>query len=188
MARTAMRRCGYAICMAGLILLAHVSAGNAEPISIGGKKAVAMAASIGSNRDSTDISIYMAGSWIAPNGIFEGGFGLLVAGAGIGKDTWLLINMPSVTARVNTPLLGPEENMLFYLGGDVGVTLLIAHAAGATNSTTNVSGGPKIGFEYYMSPRTALQIQDSVTLQEGTAGNSIDWTNRVSVGFRVLFE
>jgi hypothetical protein len=80
--------------------------------------------------------------------------------------------------RINSDLLGAEENFLVYAGLVGGVTFLdldfYDDEAGAF--------GPKFGGEYYFSSRFAVQLEDVVLFD--TEGGI---TNTMSLGVKVLF-
>ena len=85
----------------------------------------------------------------------------------------------TVQGRVNSNPLGPEENVLLYLGGVVGASFVEFDGA---NDEIGVFG-PKIGAEFYISPNTAIQIED-VFLGDTEGGIS----NNLTIGVKFLFK
>ena len=94
-----------------------------------------------------------------------------------GKTTVTLFT-PSIQARVNTDLLGPEENFLAYVGFIAGVTVADYDAFDDEVGAF----GPKFGGEYYFSNNIAVQLEDSLLFDTDKG-----ITNTLSLGIKLLF-
>jgi len=158
------------------------------PIDIGGKTAMVVNGAIDSGNDGTSLSLNIEGTYVFPGGTYEVGAGIGFFGTGVGKDGGIGSISPNVTARINSPMIGPEENILFYAGANLGFTVTIIDQPITSEVTreTDASGGPRFGVEYYFSPQIAVQLEDRITFSKDPAGdNTTD--NRISVGVRLLF-
>jgi hypothetical protein len=102
---------------------------------------------------------------------------MVVVGSFGGGGTTLII-LPNAQYRINSNLLGPEENIVLYLGGSAGVAVF----TGAISKTVG-SFGPRVGLEYYISPRVALQLEDSFQFDTDSGK-----ANAVTVGVKILFD
>lgn len=180
--------------LAFVVLVASIAAGSAfagEPIERSGKNSVSAYGSL----DTTDsdelddvtntFSAGIEGTHIFEGGTFEVGAGVVFVGALADLAELWIVN-PRATARINSPLFGPEENILFYAGGNVGGTYIEVDAGDLDVDEFIFSAGPRIGLEVYISPTVALQVDDSLTFNAGDdTGDSI--SNRVSIGLKILF-
>ena len=94
------------------------------------------------------------------------------------SKTTITLFTPSAQVRINSDLLGPEENFLVYAGFIAGVTVADYEAfedeVGAF--------GPKFGAEYYFSPNVAVQLQDALLFDTNKGV-----TNSLTLGIKVLF-
>ena len=89
---------------------------------------------------------------------------------------------PNVTIRINSNLLGPEENILAYVGFIAGVTFLDVDADDFSFTDEVGSFGPKFGAEYYFTSSIAVQLEDSLLFD--TDGGV---TNTLMLGAKLLF-
>jgi hypothetical protein len=89
---------------------------------------------------------------------------------------------PNVQIRINTDLLGPEENILAYVGFIAGVTFLDVDTDFGDFSDEVGSFGPKFGAEYYFSSNIAIQLEDSVLIDTDSGV-----TNTLMLGAKLLF-
>ncbi len=171
-----------------LIALSAQQAGAGEPIELGGKKAVTVLAAI--NAESEFASATLVGSadfaHITLSSRFEVGGGIRAVGLFAGPAR-LAAYFPYVAGRVNTNLFGAEENMLLYAGINVGVAIFTIDVDDDDASKTAFAGGPRIGFEYYFTPRFALRLDNLLTFGEGAEDSSIAVSNTTSFGARMLF-
>lgn len=176
--------------VAAFMLLAvfapHASAG--EPVELGGKKAFTLLAAV--NAESEFASATLVGSldfsYITESARYEVGGGIRAVGLLAGPAT-LAAYFPYVTGRVNTNLFGSEENMLIYAGINLGLGIFTIDVDDDDASKTSFAGGPRIGFEYYVTPRFAFRFDNTLTLSEGAEDSSIAVSNTTSLGARVLF-
>lgn len=116
---------------------------------------------------------------------FEYGAGLSVA-ATLSDFVDVTLVTPSGQVRINSNLMGPEENILLYAGFLAGVTFIEIDAsgnAGGEKFTDEVGAfGPKFGAEYYFSSNLAIQLEDTVVFdtEKGV-------TNNLTLGVKLLF-
>ena len=92
--------------------------------------------------------------------------------------TTVTLFTPSAQVRINTDLLGAEENFLVYAGFIAGVTI-----ADYDSFDDEVGAfGPKFGAEYYFSQNMAVQLEDALLFdtEKGI-------TNTLSLGIKLLF-
>jgi len=174
--------------LASLALLAAAPPARAgEPIELGGRKAVSVLAAV--NAESQFASATLVGSadfaYVTRSARFELGGGIRAVGLLAGPAV-LAAYFPYLTGRVNTNLFGPEQNMLFYGGINVGAGIFTIDADEDDESSINFAAGPRFGFEYYFSPRVALRIDNTITVGQGIE-DEIAISNTLSLGARVLF-
>ncbi len=163
-----------ALCMA--------SAASAEgQVEIGGKDSITGVGSvISTNPDVGEetTTLILGGSFnrTTESGRFEFGAGFTVAGLFADSDTAVFI--PSLQGRINSNLLGAEENILVYAGVLAGVAII----DGDDFSDEVGTFGPKLGVEYYFSPKVAAQIEDTLLFdtEDGV-------TNSITLGIKFLF-
>lgn len=177
------------------------SMAGAEGIDIGGKTAVTGNFSVTTIQpqdffgvDITATIVYVGtsitrtsatGRWEYGAGLTVGIFDLDVSGAGDAIPSGSVSSYtPSLQVRVNTDLLGSEENFLIYAGLVAGVTFLDFDSGAADDNETDTLGafGPKFGAEYYFASNFAVQLEN-VLLLDTLAGI----TNSLSFGVKVLF-
>jgi len=133
---------------------------------------------------TTILSGGIDGAWIMPSGRFEFGAGVVASGT-VGGDFETFFLAPSVSARVNSDPLGPNENVVLYAGGFLGFTSVFISAPGFSDSETIFSVGPRIGVELYLTPTVAVQLREEFTIYGGSDLTG-DFQNRLSIGFRFL--
>ena len=95
----------------------------------------------------------------------------------------ITIVTPSVLARINSDLIGPDDNVLVYLGIVAGVSILEIDVKGGSDINDESGAfGPKFGAEYYWTSNIAFQIEDTITFDtdEGL-------TNNLTLGVKYLF-
>jgi hypothetical protein len=201
---------------AGLLALCATDARVAEagePIQMGGRHAMVVNGSIvTTTRDvekteftgttvTTDEETETETAWtigatygyITPGALFEFGGSLFLVASGLGGDNEFVAVSPAATGRINTPAFGPTRNMLFYAGGNVGLTYFAIEVQDGTGGTdveesTVFSTGPKGGFEAFVTPRVAIQIEDAFTFNFGSDADLLGkYVNRVSIGAKILF-
>jgi hypothetical protein len=108
------------------------------------------------------------------NARFDYGAGLSLI---LGDD--VTIFTPSFQVRINSNLMGAEENFLLYGGGVFGVAFV--EVADITDEL--VTYGLKAGLEYYFSSDIALQVEDQLLFNDSDDSN----TNTITLGIKVLF-
>lgn len=81
--------------------------------------------------------------------------------------------------RINSDLMGPGEKLLFYFGFVAGFTFVDDDGPGDDELGAL---GPKIGAEYYISSRMALQLED-IFIVDTDAGV----TNNLTLGIKFIF-
>ncbi len=184
MARTAIPFIRLGIC----IVVGAQPASAGEPVELGGKKAITVLAAV--NAESEFASAALVGSadfsYITKSARFELGGGIRAMGLIAGPGT-LAGYFPYVGARVNSNLFGAEANMLLYTGLAVGVGVFTIDVDDDDASRTAVRGGPRIGFEYYLTPRFALRADNLLTIGTGAEDSDISASNTTSFGARFLF-
>ena len=158
-----------------------------EAIELGGKKAVTVLAAIAA--ESEFASTALVGSadfaYITESARFEIGGGIRAIGL-LAGPALLTGYFPYVGARVNSNLFGAEENMLVYAGIVGGIGIFKVDADDDDDSKTAFRAGPRIGFEYYLTPRVALRLDNLLTVGTG-AEDKISVGNTTSFGARFLF-
>jgi len=168
-----------------------VSAGQATaqgPIDIGGKASISAIGTITTQDpdeggEFTSIVIGGLGAYTTQDGRFEFGGGLtissIIADAG-GQDFDFTTYSLTGEGRVNTNPMGPEENMIFYVGALAGLSLIDTNLPNVDEELGIF--GPKFGGEFYVAPDMAIQIQDAVLFdtEKGV-------TNQLTIGFKLLF-
>lgn len=179
------RWAGAALVAAGSLWISGTA--GAEPVSLGGRTAATVNASI-LNDDIQDTTITASASVsrVTPSGRFEFGASFVYIGFQIGADDVdpTSIFVPSGTLRVNTNPMGPEENIVAYLGGQIGVAILESEFL----DEARVAGGPRAGIEFYITPDVALQAEYLALLQEDPIDpDEVLVTNTILLGLRVLF-
>lgn len=116
---------------------------------------------------------------------FEYGAGLSVA-ATLTDLVDVTLVTPSGQVRINTDLMGPEENILLYAGFVAGVTFIeidFSGNEGGEKLTDEVGAfGPMFGAEYYFSSNLAVQLEDTVIFDTDKGV-----TNNLSLGIKLLF-
>lgn len=170
--------------IAGIALtLAFASQASAQGgIDIGGKTAATIVFSVITNDpDPGDptTAIIVGGTLTrtTADARWEYGAGLTVVGflSDFGDVTlWT----PSGQVRINSDLLGPEENLLAYVGFIAGVTIIDSDFGDDEVGAF----GPKFGGEYYFSSNFAIQLEDAL-LFDTDDGIS----NTLTIGVKLLF-
>jgi hypothetical protein len=188
--------------MATITACLSTSVASAEGIEIGGKTAITGNFSVTtiSPQDFFDVDINItivyvgtsitrtteSGRWEYGAGLTIGIFDVDVGGSADSDDSITVGSYtPTLQVRVNTDLLGAEENFLLYAGLVAGVSFLDFNSGGGdANSNIETLGafGPKFGIEYYFSSRFGVQLED-VLVVDTLAGV----TNSLSLGVKVLF-
>ena len=130
--------------------------------------------------DSDTVLVSLLGAYTTQDARWEVGAGLQVLGLFTDIADFAVYS-PTVQARVNSNALGPEENILLYLGAVAGLGVLRTDAPGIEDDEFGVFG-PKAGAEIYFAPNMAVQIEDQFTWD--TEGGT---TNNLTVGFKLLF-
>ena len=160
---------------------------NDDGLDLGGRTAVSGNFSVVTinPEDLSTTSLIHVGSTLtrsSDDARFEYGIGLSVAGM-LTDSGDITIVTPSVLARINSDLIGPDDNVLVYLGIVAGVSILEIDVKGGSD-TNDESGafGPKFGAEYYWTSNIAFQIEDTITFDtdEGL-------TNNLTLGVKYLF-
>jgi hypothetical protein len=128
--------------------------------------------------DTTAIILGGLGAYTTESGRFEFGGGLTILGIFTAFDaaTYDL----TAQARINSDPLGPEENLLLYAGAVAGVGIIRIDIDGGDDEVGIF--GPKFGAEFYVTPKTAIQIEDTV-LGDTEGGVS----NALTIGFKLIF-
>ncbi|GEM_PF-2829708 len=127
--------------------------------------------------ESTAVIVGGVGSYTTTDGRFEYGAGVTIVGAFSDAGDIGIYSL-SGQARVNTDLMGPEENFLLYGGAIVG--LGIVRGDGIPDDEIG-QFGPKAGLEFYLSPQTAVQVQEALIFDsEGGL------TNQFTLGFKII--
>lgn len=157
-----------------------------EPIELGGRVGFSVLASVTAESQFASALLVVGTdvTYITPRARFELGGGLRVIGL-LAGPALLAGYAPYATARINTNLFGAEKNMLFYGGINVGAVIFTVDAGDEDESAVGFAGGPRFGFEYYLSPRLALRADNTVTVSDGI--DTIAVSNTFSIGARILF-
>lgn len=176
-----MTKIGVGSILSGLFLLPSMA--QADGIDIGGKISATGNLSVISQRPDeagdTDTLVIGAGlNYTTQSARFEVGAALQIIGLFPDDFDEVGIYTPTAQVRVNSNLLGPDENVLLYAGFLVGATII------DSDQLDDELGvfGPKFGMEFYVSPSTAIQIEDQVL---GDTEDGV--TNNFLVGFKFLF-
>lgn len=166
-----------------LLLSGTALAQNA--VEIGGKTSITGLASLTTldpddGKNQSTLLLGGVGAYTTENARWEFGGGLTIAG--IFGEVDLALYSLTGQARINSNAFGPEENMLVYGGAIVGLGIVRGDSGPISLDDEVGLFGPKIGFEAYVSPRTAIQIQDAVLFdtEKGI-------TNQFTIGVKVLF-
>ncbi len=163
------------------------SAQAGEAIELGGKKSVSMLAAV--NAESQFASAILVGSldfsYITLSARYEAGLGVRAVGLLAGPAV-LAAYFPYVTGRINSNLFGAEENMLLYIGGNLGVSIFTIDVDEDDERAYAFAGGPRFGYEYYVNPHIAIRVDNTVTIGKGIE-DSIAVSNTFSIGARLLF-
>ena len=168
------------IAMIGLFGTQAQAGGTVE---LGGRTAVTANFSVITNNPDRGLdttSLLIAGTLTrnTADARFEYGLGLGVISlfSDIGDASFV---SPTAQVRVNTDLLGAEENILAYAGFVAGLTFVDIDGLG-----DDVMGafGPKFGAEYYFSSSVALQLEDMILFDTESGV-----TNSLTLGIKVLF-
>ncbi len=167
----------------GLVFFAGLAEAQ-NALNIGGRKsATGIFSLVSSNPDGGDsLDQLLLGGNVAYTTVdarWEVAASLTIAGF-FGDDFDVAVYVPSVEARINSNALGAEENIIVYAGGVAGAGIVRSDDLG--DDELGVFG-PKVGAEFYFSPRTAIQIQDRFLVD--TDGGT---TNTLSIGFKLLFQ
>ena len=114
------------VLMAATLGLAS-SAQAAGDVEIGGKMSLTAVAAVATTNpdegdDSTTLLLGGTGAYTTANGRFELGAGLQIIG--LFADSDFAIYSPRIEGRVNSNLLGAEENILVYGGAVAGAAFL----------------------------------------------------------------
>ena len=127
--------------------------------------------------DTTTLLLGGVGSYTTESARFEFGGGLTI----LGLFSTIDASAVSLTgqARINSDALGPEENVLLYVGGVVGVSFI---EVDGFNDEIGIFG-PKVGVEFYVTPNIAFQVED---LLVGDTEGGV--TNSLTIGVKLLFE
>ena len=173
---------GLALGVVGLVLFAGMAEAE-NALNIGGRKsATGLFSVVSSSPDQGGSSdtVLLGGNvaYTTLDARWEFAAGLTIAGF-FANSGDLALYVPSVQARINSDPLGPEENILVYLGGVIGAGIVRSDAFDDELAVF----GPKFGAEFYFSPRTAVQIEDQVLV-----GDDGGVTNTLSIGFKLLFK
>jgi hypothetical protein len=185
-----MRRLGIVVlAIASLVMGVASQAGAAGQVEIGGKKSVTAAVSVSTTDtdlaedDFTTMLISGSFGYTTQNGRHEFAGALSVFGV-FSDSADLTVWLPNAQYRINSNLLGPNENVLVYIGAVAGAGF-IDFDAGSDGEFDDQYGafGPKVGAEFYVSPTVAVQIEDVFLFdtEDGT-------TNALTIGLKVLFE
>jgi len=176
--------------LGALALMANAGQSTAAgPIDIGGKASVSVIGTITTidpdgGVDGTAVVVGGLGAYTTQNGRVEVGGGLTIAsliGEANNRDLELTTYSLTGEARVNTDAMGPEENVILYVGGIAGLSIVDSNISGV-DSEVGIFG-PKFGGEFYFSPRTAIQVQDAVLFDTESGV-----TNQLTIGFKLLFD
>jgi len=180
---------GAAIALAGL--LGQVDAAGANALEIGGKKSVTGLLAVattnpddnGRDDESTALTVGVNGAYTTLDRRFEFGGGLTIIGLFLPDnfDADTAVYNLTGQARINSNALGPDENVLLYVGGVAGLGIIDSDQ-NAIDDEVGVFG-PKAGAEFYVTPRTAVQLEDQL-LFDTEKGIS----NLFTVGFKLLFD
>lgn len=175
-------------------LLISAEAFAAGAVEIGGRTAITANFGVTTQKPDTvngfdiETSIVNLGTNITrttDNGRWEYGAGLTVTAIIIDIDSdafsdkqTITLFTPSAQVRINSDLLGPEENILLYAGFIAGVTV-----ADYDEFDDEVGAfGPKFGAEYYFTSNIAVQLEDAFLVDTDSG-----ITNNLSLGIKLLF-
>ncbi|MFK7897779.1 MAG: hypothetical protein AB8G23_18230 [Myxococcota bacterium] len=173
---------GVALVTLGVVFFAGLAEAQ-NAVNIGGRKSVTgLFSVVSSNPDEGDsLDTLLLGGNVAYTTLdarWELAASLTIAGF-FSDDFEAAFYVPSIEARINSDPLGAEENIIVYAGAVAGAGIV------RSDDFDDDLGvfGPKIGAEFYFSPRTAVQIQDRL-LVDTESGVS----NTFSVGFKLLLD
>ncbi len=163
--------------------IAFASQASAQgAIEIGGRTAVTGIFSVissapdeGPDSDTVLLGITVTRTTANARWEFGGGFSVI---AFLGDDFDATIFTPTGQFRYNSNFMGPEENILLFVGGVAGITFIDVN--GFTDELFVV--GPKFGAEYYFAPNAAIQLEDTVLIDSDSGV-----TNNLTLGFKYLF-
>ncbi len=183
-----MRTIKVELCALTTVLALCLAAGGANaagPVELGGKLAFSSLVQLLSNSATDDNmgSISFDGSYILKDGHNEFGAGLNMLGI-FGGEIEFGIYILRSSYRFNFTPIGPDQNIVFFVGADLGVAIF---AGDGIDTEASASGGPKFGVEYYFTPKVALQIQDTITIAEDYTDDGVVALNLIALGVRVLF-
>lgn len=158
------------------------SAAAQNAVEIGGRSSVTANLSVTTTApddfdDSTTLLLGGLAAYTTEDARFEVGGGLTILGLFSSFDASAV--SLSGQARINSDALGPEENVLLYLGAVVGVAFI---EVDGFNDEIGIFG-PKVGAEFYFTPDMAFQVED--VLVGDTEGGV---TNSLTIGLKLLFE
>jgi hypothetical protein len=170
------------------MLIAVVSQASAQgAIEIGGRNAATGIFSVIVNNpdggsDTTAVLIGATASRTTSNARWEFGGGLTLV-ATLSDFLDLTIVTPSAQGRINSNLIGPEENILFYAGGLIGITFLNIKVKGEGSFDDTLGAfGLRGGVEYYVSPDIAVQLEELLVFDSDGGV-----TNNLTLGIKLLF-
>ena len=175
-------------------LLVSTQAVAAGAVEVGGRTAITANFGVSTQRPEKNAGVEIETSIVnfgtnvtrtTDDGRWEYGAGFTVTAIIIDIDsdafsdkTTVTLFTPSAQVRINTDLLGPEENILLYAGFIAGVTIADYDAFDDEVGAF----GPKFGAEYYFTSNIAVQLEDAflVDTDKGI-------TNNLSLGIKLLF-
>ena len=163
--------------------IAFASQASAQgAIEIGGRTAVTGIFSVISSApdeggDSDTVLLGVTVTKTTSDGRWEygGGFSIIAL---LTDDFDATIFTPTGQFRYNSNFMGPEENILLFLGAVAGITFV--DVDGFTDELFVF--GPKFGAEYYFAPNAAIQLEDTVLIDSDSGV-----TNNLTLGFKYLF-
>jgi len=182
------RTCIHVLLVIGMTFSVVSSASAEGPIELGGKTAITANFGLTTlDQDDLDdpinvVILSTALTRTTASARFEYGVGLTVFAA-LTDGNEISSVTPSAQFRINSNLLGPEENIVVFAGILGGVTVTSVDIDGVGDETDEVGAfGPKFGAEYYVTSNFALQLEDTLTFD--TDDNV---TNVLAIGVKLLF-
>ena len=167
--------------------IAFASQASAQgAIEIGGRTAITGIFSVissapdgGGNSDTLLLGVTVTKTTSNARWEFGGGFSVIAL---LSKDVDFAAITPTGQFRINSNLMGPEENFLFFAGGVAGITFTDIETSSGSETDTLFVVGPKFGAEFYFAPNAAIQLEDTVLIDSDSGV-----TNNLTLGFKYLF-
>ena len=77
---------------------------------------------------------------------------------------------PNLLVRLNTSPLGKNDDLILYIGGTVGASILSTSSPDGTITSTSASWGGQLGMNHFLATNVALNVQMDYQLSEADFG------------------